>query len=245
MSQSQPPGYQGSQRLSDQAGGFNALAFLVRTMLGDVATATLVRVEAVTNDGGVSPVGAVDVTPLVAQVDGFGVAQEHGTIYGCPYMRLQGGPNAVILDPKVGDIGIAVFASRDISSVIANKGPANPGSRRTHSMADGLYIGGALNGTPEQYVQFSDAGITLSSPSAITLQAPAVTIDASAVVIATDTLVVNATESVSVSAPTVAVNGNLNVSGTLTAGDIKQGGKSIGAPHTHNLTGGGHTLGVT
>jgi hypothetical protein len=160
-------------------------------------------------------------------------------------MRLQGGTNAVILDPKVDDIGIAVFASRDISSVIANKGPANPGSRRMHSMADGLYIGGVLNGTPEQYVQFSDAGITLSSPNAITLQAPAVTIDASAVVIATDTLVVNATESVSVSAPTVAVNGNLNVSGTMTAGDIKQGGKSIGAPHTHNLTGGGHTLGVT
>lgn len=245
MSQSQPPGYQGSQRLSDQAGKFNALAFLVRAMLGDVATATIVRVEAVSNDGGVSPVGTVDILPLVAQVDGFGVAQEHGTIYGCPYMRLQGGANAVILDPQVGDIGIAVFASRDISSVIANKGPANPGSRRTHSMADGLYIGGVLNGTPEQYVQFSDAGITLSSPNAVTLQAPAVTIDASAVVVAADTVTVNATEAITLAAETTSVIGDLNVTGTMSAGDIKQGGKSIGAPHTHNLAGGGHTLGVT
>ena len=82
---------------------------------------TLVQVVAVTNDGGVEPVGFVDVHPMVAQVDGKGQPTPHGVIYGLPYIRVQGGSNAVILDPQVGDIGLAVFCAQDISKVKATK----------------------------------------------------------------------------------------------------------------------------
>jgi phage baseplate assembly protein gpV len=38
--------------------------------------------------------------------------------------------------------------------------------------SDGLYLGGLLNGIPEQYIQFGSGGITIVSPTAITLNAP-------------------------------------------------------------------------
>lgn len=91
-----------------------------------------------------------------------------------PYFRLQSGANAVILDPQVGDIGLACVADRDISSVKVSKQSAPAASKRHHDMADALYIGGVLNGAPTQYVQFNAEGITLFSPTKVTIQAPAI-----------------------------------------------------------------------
>jgi hypothetical protein len=170
-------GYVGPQDELTHTSQYNAMSFLVRQMLSRISTATVVQVVAVTNSGGVSPVGEVDVIPLVNQVDGAGNAVSHGTVYSIPYFRLQGGADAVILDPKVNDKGIAVFADHDISSVKANKGQANPGSNRRFDMADGLYLGGFLNGTPTQYVQFNTTGITVLSPTKITLHAPTTVVE--------------------------------------------------------------------
>ena len=93
------------------------MQFLISQALNRVSTATLVKVVSVTNAGGLSPVGFVDVQPLVNQLDGAGNAVPHGVLHRLPYFRLQGGADAVILDPKVGDIGMAAFANRDISLV--------------------------------------------------------------------------------------------------------------------------------
>lgn len=153
---------------------FNALSFMVGRLLDVRCTATLVRVVAVTNAGDVSPVGFVDVQPLVNQLDGQGVPVPHGVVHNLPYLRLQGGGNAVILDPVKDDIGLAVIADRDISSVKATKGVANPGSMRRADMADGLYIGGFLNGAPTQFVRFIGNSIELVSPSSIKLTTPVV-----------------------------------------------------------------------
>ncbi|MDE2000650.1 MAG: oxidoreductase, partial [Burkholderiales bacterium] len=132
----------------------SATVFLIQQMLGRVCTATLAQVKAVSNNGGVTPVGTVTIQPLVNQVDGSGNTVAHGLIYNVPYFRLQGGANAVILDPEIGDIGIAVFADHDISSVKSTKAAANPGSGRRFDMSDALYLGGFLGGAPSQYVQF-------------------------------------------------------------------------------------------
>lgn len=162
--------FAGSQTVFSGSGDYNVMEYIARSVLNGTATATLVIVKAVTNDGGVEPVGLLDVQPMVAQLDGKGQATPHGTIHNVPYFRLQGGTNAVIIDPKVGDIGIAVFASRDISSVKTNKAAANPGSRRKFDYADALYIGGVLNGTPEQYIRFtSDGDIELKPASTVTI----------------------------------------------------------------------------
>lgn len=192
-------GYTGVNNPGDGVGESSAIMFMVKQALSRVNTTTLVKIVAVTNSGGLSQVGFVDVQPLVNQVDGANNAMPHGVLRHLPYFRLQGGANAIIIDPQVGDIGIAVFASRDISTVAAIKAQANPGSWRSLSMADGLYLGGVLNGVPTQYVQFSAAGIAIHSPSAIVLSAPDIQLNAA-------TVEINATTSAAITAPVVAVN---------------------------------------
>ena len=201
-----------------QWGNYNQLAFVISQFINRVQTTTLVRVESVTNDGGVSPVGYVDVTPLVNQVDGNGIPTPHVTIYNVPYMRVQGGTNAVILDPRKGDIGICSFASRDISKVKKTKTQANPGSARKFSYADGLYIGGVLNGAPTQYVQFSDSGVTITSPTQVTVTAPIVQINGATVI--------NGTLTQTGTGNNATFSGNI----TTTTGDVTAQGTSL---HTH------------
>lgn len=210
-------------------GEFNNMAFMVQQALGKMQTATLVRIESCTNSGGLSPVGYVDVTPLVNQLDGQGNPTPHVTIYNVPYFRLQGGTNGIIIDPQKGDIGVAVFASRDISQVKTTKKQGNPGSHRQYSFADGMYLGGMLNGAPTQYIQFSASGIRIHSPTQVKLDAPDVLIEA-------QTVEINASTSTTVTTPTFTVNGNAVVNGNTTmAGGVTQTGG--GAAHfSGNMT---------
>lgn len=196
-------GYRGLQKPSSGTSDFNAQSFLVWQILRQISGARLVTVKAVTSAGDVAPVGFVDVQPLVNQLDGSDQAVPHGTIYHLPFFRLQGGANAVIIDPQVGDIGVAVIEDRDISSAKANRGFANPGSKRIFDMADGLYIGGFLNGAPQQIVQFNSAGITISSPTQIRLAAPTIVIQA------TQTVGITAGQEITNSAPIVEVDGQM------------------------------------
>jgi hypothetical protein len=155
-------GFIPQRKLNTGNSPFNVLSFLIQQALGRMNVATLVEVVAV-RGGGTVAVGTVDVTPLVNQLDGSDAAIPHTVIYGIPYARIQGGTNAVICDPKKGDVGFCIFADRDISAVKASGARANPGSKRRFDMADGLYIGGWLNSLtpPVNYVMVSDAGIKL------------------------------------------------------------------------------------
>jgi hypothetical protein len=242
-------GFTGFQGVNAASSEYNAIAFVVKAMMNQMATATLVKVMAVTNAGGVVPVGFVDILPLVNLVDGQGVAVPHGTIYKCPYHRLQGGANAIIIDPEVGDIGVAIFADRDISSATANKAQANPGSARRFDMADGLYLGGFLNGEPSQFVQFGTLGITIQSPTLVKINAPDVQINCA-------TLEIAATTSASITTPTFTVNGNTVANGNVTATgtvlapilngttQVLAAGKDVGPLHVHDhgtMTASGHT----
>lgn len=186
----------GQLKPSSTWGEFNNIAFMVHQALSKMQTATLVRVESCTNAGALSPVGFVDVTPLVNQLDGQGNPTPHVTIHNVPYLRLQGGANGIIMDPQKGDIGVCVFASRDISKIKATKKQGNPGSFRQYSFSDGMYLGGMLNGTPTQYVQFSAAGIKIHSPVAVVLDAPDIQLNAA-------TVEINGTTSTTVTTPTL------------------------------------------
>jgi hypothetical protein len=170
------------QQPTSAATEFQALRFLIQQRLLRVQTVTLVQVQAV-HDGGVGPIGTVDVLPLVGQVDGAGNVVPHETIYGRPYCRLQsGGARAVILDPAAGDVGVMVFASRDISSVIANvasgqkKVAAPPSSNRYFNYADGLYLFACLGEqTPTEFIEFIPAGgIRLQTSGTFTVQAASI-----------------------------------------------------------------------
>lgn len=153
----------GRQVPSDSASDFNAMAFLVRQIVETINGAMVVQVKACTNSGGVAAFGFVDVLPLVNQIDGAGLSTPHVKLYHLPYFRLQGGYNAIICDPEVGDLGIAIIADKDISAVKQSQAQANPGSRRRFSLSDGIYIGGILNKVPQQWIEFvTGSGIIMT-----------------------------------------------------------------------------------
>ena len=240
--------------LSSGNSDFNQISFIIQRALAKLNIATLVQVVAVHPGAGLL-VGFVDVTPLVNQVDGGGAAVPHGTIFGVPFFRVQGGANAVICDPAAGDIGFALFADRDLSSVKSTGAVANPGSARRFDMADALYFGGwNMAVQPTAYVQVTQAGINLVLPggTSIALTPGQCTINATATK-------VNGTLEVSGAATfdaTATVAGLLGVNGGMTGtgasvtmtgaftatGEVQGNGKKL-STHTHSgvTTGGGST----
>ena len=170
-------GYLGFRGTRGEDGAeINALRFVVRQMLAEVATSAVVRVVGARSNGEAAPPGTIDVQMLVHQVDGAGTTYPHGPIYNVPYHRAQNGTHGIIMDPKAGDVGVIVCASRDISAVKANQGDASaPGSLRRHDLADALYIGTVIaKGAPQQYVQFTDDGLNIVSLGTVTITAPTI-----------------------------------------------------------------------
>jgi Phage protein Gp138 N-terminal domain len=159
------------------------LEFLIRAILKDARTAIPVQVVAVHPGTGSPPaIGTVDVQPLVQTVDGSGKLWSMAEVYGASFSRVQSGSTAFILDPSVGDIGLATVCDRDISSVIAAGGIAGPGSARTHDISDLVYQFTIISSAITQYLQMTASllkavfpninlnGVTISSSG--TLAAP-------------------------------------------------------------------------
>lgn len=156
---------QGQRNIYSGVAPQNAFNFKLEQTIKDVSTAIPVIVKGV-QAGGVGVVGYVDVLPLVTNVSGSNEAVQPVTLYHLPYFRLQGGKAAIICDPEINDIGLAVFAQTDTSTVKAGTTePQQPGSKRRHSMSDGWYIGGFLNQAPSVYVQLTQANEVIITAS--------------------------------------------------------------------------------
>lgn len=196
---------------------FNADHFHIRQHVARIRTGIPVMVIAV-HGGGVGAAPTIDVQPLVNQLDSQGNSTPHGIIYGIPCTRNQGGGSAIINDPKVGDIGHAVVADRDISSLKNNAGAqSNPASGRRHNLSDMVYHSAMLNSaTPTQYFMFEDGeGITLSDCNGNIIHMSA--------------------GSVQITTTVLHVVGNISATGSITAG--AGGGDSVGLQtHTHPTT---------
>lgn len=166
----------GTRPITSTNSPYNALSFMMEQAIkGKVNTAIPVRVDSV-EAGGVGPVGYVSATPLVCQRDGFGNTLPPTSIPRLPYTRIQGGVAALIIDPMPGDVGIAVFAQQDISTV-GGSTPSQAGSFRSYDMADGMYIGGIINKEPEVYIELTQEGVvTIHAPQKIVLDSPLVEI---------------------------------------------------------------------
>lgn len=149
---------------------YNQLSFLMRTMMNkELNTAIPVKVmKVMAGDGSV---GYVQALPLVNDMDAQGNAVAVPIIPSLPYFRLQGGKVAIITDPIEGDIGIAVFAQKDTSNVVAGTSePVQAGTFRKFSMSDGWYIGGFLNQNPETFLQLNQDGTAvLTANSGVTI----------------------------------------------------------------------------
>lgn len=153
----------------------NRMEFLIKVLQRDMSTAIPVIITAV-QAGDTNAAGYVDARPLVAQIDAWGNSLPMAAIHHLPYFRLQSGRAAVVLDPVVGDIGLAVFAQSDCSNVKqgANQ-TVQPGSWRKFDQADGFYVGGFLNKSVDTFVRLAqDGSVRITAPGNVTIDAPSV-----------------------------------------------------------------------
>ena len=96
----------------------NSMEFFIRSLISQVVSTSLpVVVTAVERKGEEAGAGYVTVKPLLQPRNNSGDGLEVTTIPKLPYFRLQHGKAAIICDPKVGDIGLAVVAKQDISNI--------------------------------------------------------------------------------------------------------------------------------
>ena len=203
----------GNKKPNTGGSEYNALEFMIQNAMQRISTAIPVQVRAVNGL-------FVDVLPLVSSVDGYGQAVEPTTLFHLPVFRYHAGVGSVILDPVVGDKGLAVFAQADSSNVqTGTDTPQQPGSFRRHSMSDGFYIGGFHNAAPSVYVEIKQDGtIQIVAPTSVTVTSPKVDFSGN-----------------------VSMSGSVNVTGDATVGGIsflnhvhggiQPGGSDTSTPH--------------
>lgn len=157
-------------RPEQSVGGAAQDKFIIQQLISNVHTMIPVEVVSVSvPTGTLAPIGRCSVRPLVQQVDGNNNVYGRGQIINVPYLRVQGGKNAVVLDPVVGDVGLCGFCERDISMVKRTGVEAAPNTRRQYSLNDAVYMFTMMSGTPEQFVHFKDSGIDIKSTGDINI----------------------------------------------------------------------------
>lgn len=157
-------------RPEQSVGGAAQDKFIIQQLISNVHTMIPVEVVSVSvPTGTLAPIGRCSVRPLVQQVDGNNNVYGRGQIINVPYLRVQGGKNAVVLDPVVGDVGLCGFCERDISMVKRTGAEAAPNTRRQYSLNDAVYMFTMMSGTPEQFVHFKDSGIDIKSTGDINI----------------------------------------------------------------------------
>lgn len=149
-------------------GGGSQFKQTVEQVLSLINTGELVVVTSVKSDG-LAPVGFVSVRPLTMRMNADNNNIELGEINNVPFFRLQGGTNAFIADPQVGDIGYCGFCSRDISIVKRIRDFAGTNTIRYSDISDAVFFGGWSAKTPTQYIQFLDSGINIKSTGNINI----------------------------------------------------------------------------
>lgn len=202
----------------------NINEYIFNLLLSRHAFVNLVIVQKVKTQTGNQP-PLLDVLPLVTGFSADGSQVENSTVFNVPAWRLQRGASAVIMDPVEGDIGLLLCCDRDITKVKKEKKEALPASRRTHSRADGIYLGGVLNADPVQYVKFASDGIDIVSPLLVSVTAPNIELNGSA--------------KISLNAPVIEANGQLTQGSGSFAGNATFGGNVTA---TGEVTGNGVNL---
>lgn len=154
---------EGVLQSSNQMSDASKQVFMTEQLLKQINTAIPVVVVAVNNPDNEQ----IDVAPMIHQENASGDIVEHSVIYNVPVMRLQRGNSAVIMRPKVGDKGLVVFASQDISIFKKIKNFCKAGTFRRTDWADAVYVMGMCNDVPTQYIEFNDDNITIVTPKLI------------------------------------------------------------------------------
>lgn len=206
-----------SEELSQNNGEFtgsseyNVLDFVIRSIIcGLVNTAIPVRVDKVERPAENGGAGYLSATPLIKMRSAKGDALDMVSIPKLRWFRLQHGTAAIIVDPKPGDIGLAVFAQQDVSALNGGSEPIQPGSFRCYSISDGFYFGGFWGQKPTTFIRIEDNGqVTVTAPQSVVVNSIDVT--------------VNASGSTKIDSPSVTITGDTTIEKTLTVRELISG----------------------
>lgn len=162
---------------------FNLMDYMIRTTIrGLVNTAVPVVVTGVESNGSNGGAGYVSAKPLLMARDGYNNGIPNVDIPKLPFFRYQFGETAVICEPKVGDIGLAVFAQSDCSNINGETTEKIPPTHRQYDMSDGFYLGGFWGKTPKNYIELTDDTINIKTPVSVNIDTPVVNIKGDVVI---------------------------------------------------------------
>ena len=182
----------------------NVMDYMIKTIMKESIN------TAIPVDG--SGAGTLSAKPLIMQRDGENNSIPNGEIPSLPYFRYQFGENAVICDPEVGDVGLAIFAQSDCSNLNGENTEKQPGSFRTFDMSDGFYLGGFWGKKPKNFIHLDGDSIKIVAPTKVIIDTPLVNISGD-----------------------VIIDGEMTAKGiqysTHTHGGVRSGDDSTGAPN--------------
>lgn len=211
----------------------NSLDYFVQSLISKVVSTSIpVVVTAVERIGTSQGAGYVSVKPLLQPRNNDGQGLQVTNIPKLPYFRLQHGKAAIVCDPKVGDIGLAVVAKNDISNINGDNTPKVPATFRQFDPSDSFYIGGFWGSAPEVFIHLEDSGeIHIKATKEVKVEAPTCKIE-------TDTCEVNASSSFTVNSAQINLNGPISGGGSGGAnatfsGDVTAKGISL-TTHVHS-----------
>ena len=194
--------HRGLQRDGTNTSEFNRLHFATEQQIrNSVNTAWIGRVDAVSTEDTPDASGTVDATQMIAESDAQGQSLPMASIPGLPYVRLQYGVAALIINPVPGDLMSFTVCKRDSSTVGADASePQRAGSYRQFDLADSVAVGPVHTKRPEVWIHIKqDKTVQIHAPEGVTIE--------------TDS-------EVTITAPTVTISGDLHVAGDVTAGGI-------------------------
>ena len=138
--------------------------YIINNLIANIHTMMPVKILSVTvPPDSLAPIGRCEVLPLVQQIDGSNNVYPMGKIINVPYLRVQGGSNAIVIDPQVGDVGLCGFCERDISIVKRTGALSAPDNRRRYDINSAVYMFTMMSGTPTQYIHFKSSGIDIKT----------------------------------------------------------------------------------
>ena len=138
--------------------------YIINNLIANIHTMMPVKILSVTVPADeLAPIGRCEVLPLVQQIDGSNKVYPMGKIINVPYLRVQGGANAIVIDPQVGDVGLCGFCERDISIVKRTGELSAPDTRRKYDINSAVYMFTMMSGTPTQYIHFKSSGIDIKT----------------------------------------------------------------------------------
>lgn len=171
MQQSNASGF----NINDLGGAKEFKDNVLSILSSELNTGEVVEItEVYSNDNG--PVGFVSVKPMLYRIGADNNNLELGEIHNVPYYRIQGGKNAVICDPQVGDIGFCVFATRDTSLLKRTRSRVGPNGKRICDQSDAFLTMTWSKEEAEQYIWFKGDEVHIKANSKIVLDAPEVSI---------------------------------------------------------------------